>query len=946
MESAAGAVLETPTQSETAAQIQTLFRSGNVEGLLATRNPHAQLPVLSLLLNSYNRGLFHHSNPNKQFLELDLHAVPEAKLSETEIIKIQDERRKILTFMSRRDALEPEIQQMHENIDRARYDSEVEKLWKEDLQALLNKQRPLNIKIIELSHKSVFSLRKNLLLNQSVPDEYKIEIIEGFYSTAIFAGYGISDPEVKQRFLQIDKRESELLKDTYNNPGTSHEVKKAIVEAYLFRLGKDPSAIEIVPFQDFETFGINADEVFAKVMGCPNTTAELVETSLAPKFFPDIDPIDVLRAWKTISKLTHNASEDGSFYFASGFYFKRGYFLEFLQNQDVLTPLVTMMSKYGFNYAPVMHIGREYSPLYIDGLKQLAPHREYLEVDLQHIKKFFPNFSYNTRCEEIRNPVTGEDEMIFQANPYLLALREQVLSFGENDIHATFEKAKIALAITPKHWKEDVIGELVTWASERIGVDYWEKYTAQDKQVWMSFVNDSIRDETVSGEMLKKIGKPYFEASLMPGTANIEPLFSFLQQHADKIMRVVDGKKVFDADTTWFDFVIKAGDVYRYNLNGQDEEHKIALAHKDLNYALQAADSIGDRDLRDKAYEHLVYAFTDVDLGSVEKARLLVSKISNPAVKADAQQVVDLEGERERLGKSSGWKKSEKVRRTARANIVFLRHILGYGTEEERRQASHALNSLRPNSRAFATMHEDSENAHKLAEETAKIKDNFSVSINLDLEAIEGFLKTGKLRSIWDDESDIVARSSTAHYAYGAKRDEVERTLNNRAKGSARDPHPIYGAVMTNDERDQFFGGAFAYGMGFLKLKPEAIRERTNFVYDDSFGPLVDYPFSWEQAAEARAMLTLLEYNSPHRYIEAQVLGGVTLQDVESINIPQALIDLDKGNVEAKIAALQRQYPDIKINIIREANKGKLKQHVTTLLDPSRAVRWLRELEK
>jgi hypothetical protein len=143
------------------------------------------------------------------------------------------------------------------------------------------------------------------------------------------------------------------------------------------------------------------------------------------------------------------------------------------------------------------------------------------------------------------------------------------------------------------------------------------------------------------------------------------------------------------------------------------------------------------------------------------------------------------------------------------------------------------------------------------------------------------------------------------------------------------DPHPLYGAGSSPNNRDEFYGGTGGgYGETFLVLKSDRIRDRTSFCYDDSFDGYHDWMLDWNGGITAKAIHNLNGSHSRHGYVEAQILGGVTLDDIESINIPSDALSGENKfgwsvgtNVLTRIEELRQKYPNIKINIVEVPKK-------------------------
>jgi len=191
-----------------------------------------------------------------------------------------------------------------------------------------------------------------------------------------------------------------------------------------------------------------------------------------------------------------------------------------------------------------------------------------------------------------------------------------------------------------------------------------------------------------------------------------------------------------------------------------------------------------------------------------------------------------------------------------------------------------------------------------LEERRNEVEKTRRVSINMTWENFKKVLESGRFKSSWE----IHNRGDS----YDLTRDQVERWMGIRAKGTKNDPHPIYGALWCQNGRDEKLGGSGgSYGPIWVLLKNETIKSRTSFVFGDSFGGYKNNLFNWHDGATAKTILNL-KGNAP-RYVEAQILGGVTLDDIESVNI-----NLSSGLFIPKeeFERLKKKFPQIAFNVI------------------------------
>lgn len=188
----------------------------------------------------------------------------------------------------------------------------------------------------------------------------------------------------------------------------------------------------------------------------------------------------------------------------------------------------------------------------------------------------------------------------------------------------------------------------------------------------------------------------------------------------------------------------------------------------------------------------------------------------------------------------------------------------------------------------------------------------------MTLDVVFKILNSGQVKSCF--EKDVKGTYEKNPF-YKNSRIHVEYLFGIRSKGTKKDPHPIYGAMGTKEETQT--GAAFDYGNCYVKLKEEVIKERTAFSYGDSMDIAADNYGDIEGVNKNRYhyqdldMVKTFDYffckgTHPYyaRYIEFQVLGGVELNDIESINIPKNLEENEELN------KIIEKNPTIKFNFI------------------------------
>jgi hypothetical protein len=347
-----------------------------------------------------------------------------------------------------------------------------------------------------------------------------------------------------------------------------------------------------------------------------------------------------------------------------------------------------------------------------------------------------------------------------------------------------------------------------------------------------------------------------------------------------------------------YSFVYELLDPYRYPLNESVYDQSVKNAQEERDFALTLYPKITDPYLKEMAAVRICEYLLDPDLGDVSKMDEFQTHITNPSLASHIAKLREAIVKRREAGIPPYADAMEKVREESAQNLEELISEFGYDTEEMRQ---------------------------KLEEEATGVRESMSVTINLPYETMIKVLKGSKrFMTSWESgqrNGDYVAMS------YNEKRDAIERSLGIRAKGNRSDPHPVYGAVASHNGRDEYFGGAGGhYGDTFITLDAQHIRNRTMFTFGDSFGQYVARPLVWEDAVHAKALLNLTRRVN---YVEAQVLGGVTLDDVETINIP---------SIESVPTML-----GVAREVRGEEKKGKIQKEMSKLQEenPHLAIRWI-----
>lgn len=921
--------------------IQTKLQGGDLQGLLDEQsNPEAQVAAFCLLQNRTRvRSLYERVKlaPRFDFSQLAFNlGMPDEdrnklgenlstlRSTEQRYLDVADE----FASFPKEDPI-PWVP-LHER------NEEFRNKWNEHY----DNRSALEAEVTLLEHQTFLLLRASILRDSNVPQAFKLEIIEGFKTPF---GYGLTQ-EFRSRYPypQVSRDEDRLLAEIYQDPTTSDDLKQKIADVSVERMEFDPAAFDIIPRQDYAKCEINKERVFRVLFSGPYLSADLVRDQLAREFVPFRNPKKVATVWEFLREF--GTILDGYLNIGSS-----NDFAEFVDSFDVVAPLVRRLATYGFKYDPYLVHNSGYKAWEtvaagksgVTLLKQLSSNSERLFAALDNLRTEDPNFQYNwLRHTYIR---TTNNVSVAETNPYVLIAQRLNLDNAllEEDIREKYYSGKGIsldqfLSNVPDDFKDSVYGYLI----DRMNSDMWDALRHKDfgkarrltQAATSLIVSDHVSDYTIS-----LVGSLFLKNSINPSLDNLETAFQLLSKHADKISTDFSEKDQINPNNAWYRFIMAGADLYRYQLGSPNEVDQLHKAKRDLELSYQGLTKMQPGELKDKAATQLVLAYTDVDYADEARLQEVLDQITDVNVKEDALEEVRLEEERKRSGETNAWKRIEKVKRHSRESRDALIGLLQFGNEDDWRQAYKVYKKkvgYEPhNIQVGAGI--SPERPLQLENEVARIASQMGVTINLSWDSIKKSLEGGRFLSGWEvagvfDERTETAKSmplTPSDYDYGKRRDEVERLLDNRAKGGARDPHPLYGAASTVNGRDEFYGGVGMawYGESFIKLKTDSIKERTTFVYDDSFNGFAKLPLAWEDAVYAKAIHNLLGHDSIHGYVEAQILGGVTIGDIEEVCVPRTIKDKE-GKVRFQLTPDQIQdidrtkqaFPNVRFTIIEK----------------------------
>lgn len=253
------------------------------------------------------------------------------------------------------------------------------------------------------------------------------------------------------------------------------------------------------------------------------------------------------------------------------------------------------------------------------------------------------------------------------------------------------------------------------------------------------------------------------------------------------------------------------------------------------------------------------------------------------------------------------------------ANRIFLERQAGEGAKnfEEAKRALMDLSVLKDRfigeralqhpEKNFRVWRSREEVTQDLSAELEKVRSTSFPCINITPNGLQRVLAAGSYKALAAlSESERESHFSQETLDYLKYREEDERAIGIY---NSETP-PVYGTLAMEEnstgeydrEPEGRYGGAPMYGDIFLKLKP-AVIERSTFLRGDlmDLGPTIAPK---EQVAPSHAYLLKALREADRRrmvqfgwslqmmdYVEAQITGGVSADDIESINVPREIYE-------------------------------------------------------
>ena len=289
---------------------------------------------------------------------------------------------------------------------------------------------------------------------------------------------------------------------------------------------------------------------------------------------------------------------------------------------------------------------------------------------------------------------------------------------------------------------------------------------------------------------------------------------------------------------------------------------------------------------------YFISHYLDIDFGDLEKAKALISRIQDAQVRESLLEGIPKSLEETRRTPE---KIREKFRLASKENASRIYEELSYTHGDD------VVNKL-----------------------IGDIQKNAFYSININLQSIIRVLERGRVASNWIGTGRYQDNISSMFKLKQAK-DETEKFLGIRGKGTKKDPHPIYAAMGYANGREEITGAAaFAqYGKCYIKLKPDFVRETAIFVLGDSMTANLQDPKQGEKlvakvldiegSAIGKAKLELdPNEKKKYGYVETILTQGLTVDDIDEIVIP----DSELATREASVEQLKQLKPNIKYTVI------------------------------
>ncbi len=278
-------------------------------------------------------------------------------------------------------------------------------------------------------------------------------------------------------------------------------------------------------------------------------------------------------------------------------------------------------------------------------------------------------------------------------------------------------------------------------------------------------------------------------------------------------------------------------------------------------------------DLKDKALASIIEHALDPDFGDIALAKTLIEQLSDVEMKKvyDSVDIQDFMSPENRI-KNFQERLKEKSKKNLENILIKLEYLMENDTKE------------------------------KMHEKIKEVNETMEFTVNVPVSAVKMILDSGRFKSCWETKN-------RDYEDYRDRRDQTEKKMGIRGKGTQNDPHPIYAGLAFGDEVQK--GVDSSYGAVVIVLNKERLKDRTSCTYGDSFSipnPR-DEIYSFDDFSTVKTLQTM---SLDVRYVEVQIQGVTTVEDIQAINIPKSELAM----LGESIDTLKSKYPNITFNII------------------------------
>lgn len=300
------------------------------------------------------------------------------------------------------------------------------------------------------------------------------------------------------------------------------------------------------------------------------------------------------------------------------------------------------------------------------------------------------------------------------------------------------------------------------------------------------------------------------------------------------------------------------------------------------------------KEKQDKLIPLFVDHFLDTDFGDLNEAREFISSVGDENVKRklldNLPEALDATGRTPEKIRNKWHQKTQENKERIQGKII----------EDHSQEAENIVNS---------------------------IKENVFFSINMSIPAIIDLLQKKSLLSNWEIGNSRYLPNIFSLSDKKAAKDETEKYLGIRGKGSQKDPHPIYGAVGYCNGIEENTGAVNLphYGSCHIKIDPAFAKSTAIFFYGDSMtanlqelnsGNSEEFEkkiLDLDGAILGKALLELdPEEKERNLYIETILTQGVKMENIVEIVIPKSELEHEGISIES----LREKAQGVKITLI------------------------------